>query len=82
MCARRSHQRTQTGIVKADADLVRLEGLDAILGDVDRHLHPGSENLLPALDSPDVARTDLEMEEIWHIGNLIQIAIRNQVGFG
>ena len=59
MCACRIYERTETGIVQADADLVRLEGLDAILGDVDRHLHPGSQSLLPALDSPDIARADL-----------------------
>ena len=50
----------RSSLVQADAHLVRLEGVDVVLGDVNSHLHPWSINLLPALDSPYVARADLE----------------------
>ena len=59
-------RRFQTGIIEADADLVGLEGFDAILGDVDGDLHlingdlhPWSRSLFPAFDGPDVSRVDL-----------------------
>ena len=59
-------RRFQTGIIEADADLVGLEGFDAIFGDIngDPHLvngdlHPWSRSLLHAFDGPDVSRVDL-----------------------
>ena len=59
-------RRFQTGIIEADADLVGLEGFDAILGDVncDPHLINGDlqtwpRSLFPAFDGPDVSRVDL-----------------------
>ena len=63
MGARWNDDITQAGIVQAEADLVRLEWLDFVFGDVDGHLHPWSVNLLPALNSPDVAWADLE--SVW-----------------
>ena len=69
MRACRSDGRSQAGIVEADADLVRLEWLDAILGDVDGHLHLGSNIILSTLDSPNVARAHLESVNISYSNN-------------
>ena len=59
-------RRFQTRIIEADADLVGLEGFDAILGDINGDLHLVNcdlqtwlRSLLPAFDGPDVSRVDL-----------------------
>ena len=59
-------RRFQTWIIEADADLVGLEGFDAILGDINGDLHlincdlqTWPRSLLPAFDGPDVSRVDL-----------------------
>ena len=59
MRACRSDGRSQAGIIQADADLVGLEGLDAILGDVDVDDHLVADLLLLALHGPAVARAEL-----------------------